>query len=594
MPSIPPEKRNRWSRKRHRFGYWAVAILIAGIAGGIFVWPSAVSRYHRWNAHRHGRNASDFLAKGDFRHAVLSATKALENNPLDADATHIMAMSLDALGAPAAEVWRARLDTLRPGVAENVLARARTALGTNGVESAEQMLNSLDPAERNSAVFHAVAGAVAVEKRDLASAEAHWAEASRLEPEDVRHQVNLARVRLGSRTPGSRAAALAALEEMRARPSASLEALRILLADAIGNREAAQALKMADALVEDARSNFNDRLTRLSTLRMTGDARSGPYLLELRDESLSEPADLYTLLAWMNGRDLSLMVTEWVRYLPPDLLSKPPVCLAVAEAYSQTGDWEKLEEVTGVAPWAEMDYMRRAFLTRALERLDEGDEATHEWTEAVASARGRPDAGDCLERLAKIAAIWKWDRRAEEIMWTLATRPQCPRWVVDSLWKTAFQRGETAQLQKLSAVVAKLDPKGIAARNNYAFLSLLTRTDADNPHRIAETLHRESPENALVGSTYALSLYQQGKTDEAVALFSTLKPDDLRQPQVALYYAIFLLAAGQKEKADEYLKLSADWPMLPEEKALLDRVKHASLNEHGRPPARSAPADKKP
>ena len=111
---------------------------------------------------------------------------------------------------------------------------------------------------------------------------------------------------------------------------------------------------------------------------------------------------------------------------------------------------------------------------------------------------------------------------------------------------------------------------------------------------LAETLHRETPENALVGSTYALSLYQQGKTDEAVALFSTLKPDDLRQPQVALYYAIFLLAAGQKEKADEYLKLSADWPMLPEEKALLDRVKHASLNEHGRPPARSAPADKKP
>jgi hypothetical protein len=275
----------------------------------------------------------------------------------------------------------------------------------------------------------------------------------------------------------------------------------------------------------------------------------------------------------MNGHDLTLMVAEWVRFLPPDLLSKPPVCLAVAEAYSQAGDWAKLQEFTGTSTWAELDYMRRVFLTRALERLGEADEATREWTEAVAAARSRADA---MERLAKMAVMWKWDRRAEEIMWPLAAGPQCPRWVADHLWKAAMRRGETAQLQKLSAVLAKMDPKGLAARNNYAFLSLLTRTDEGDPHRVAESLHREKPDNALIASTYALSLFQQGKAEEAVAVMSAQKPEDLRQPQVALYYAIFLLAAGHKEKADEYLKLSADGAMLPEEKALLDRVKIAA------------------
>ena len=149
-------------------------------------------------------------------------------------------------------------------------------------------------------------------------------------------------------------------------------------------------------------------------------------------------------------------------------------------------------------------------------------------------------------------------------------------------------------------MLAKLDPKGLAARNNYAFLSLLTRTDEGDPYRVAETLHREKPDSALIASTYALSLFQQGKAEEAVAVMSAQKPEDLRQPQVALYHAIFLLGAGQKEKADEFLKLSADAPMLPEEKALLDRVKIAALKtEESQPPAsptppRSAPATPKP
>ena len=180
-------------------------------------------------------------------------------------------------------------------------------------------------------------------------------------------------------------------------------------------------------------------------------------------------------------------------------------------------------------------------------------------------------------------------------MWPLASGPQCPRWVADYLWKTAMRRGETAQLQKLSAVLAKLDPKGLAARNNYAFLSLLTRTDEGDPHRIAESLHREKPDNALIASTYALSLFQQGKPEEAVAVMSAQKPEDLRQPQVALYHAIFLVGAGHKEKADEFLKLSADGPMLPEEKALLDRVKVAASQPPASPTQRrSAPGTPNP
>jgi thioredoxin-like negative regulator of GroEL len=242
----------------------------------------------------------------------------------------------------------------------------------------------------------------------------------------------------------------------------------------------------------------------------------------------------------------------------------------------RAAEWQKLADLVSGSKWAEMDFLRRAFLSRAEERLGEEDDAAREWSDAVSTARGR---GDALESLAKFALRMKWGKRAEEIMWMLAARPQGPRWVVDSLWKDAFQRGETARLQKLGTVLIQADPKGMAARNNYAFISLLTRNDEGNPHRIAEELHREYPDNAMVASTYALSLFQRGRAGEAAAIMAAQKPEDLRQPQVALYCAIFLLGDGQSEKAEEYLKLSADWPMLPEEKSLLDRVKAATLKK---------------
>ena len=566
--------------KRNRIWFLCASLLIAGIVGGVAAWPFAKSRYHRWNTQRLVRVASESLAQGDPRHALLSARNALKHSPLDAEATRIMARSLEAIGAPEADQWRALLDTLQPGDAENLLALARTALRNGSIETAEKNVNSLGAEDRNSAAFHAVAGAIAMERHDRVSAASHWAEASRLEPAEKRHRLNFASVRLESRTPGVRAAALESLQEMRGKPATSVEALRLLLADAVRSREAIQTRDLADALIADTRANFSDKLARLAALRTIHDVRSGPYLLELRDAAVSDPGNFYTLLMWMNSKDLSLMVAEWVRWMPQELITKPPVCIAVAEAYLRTGNWEKLEKITGAAKWADLDYMRRAYLSRALEHLGENDDATLEWTGAFSAARGRTDA---LEHLAKFALQAKWDRRAEEIMWTLAALPQCPRWTVEALWQIACQRGETAKLQKLSSTLVKMDPKGIAARNNYAFLSLLTRSDEGNPHHIVKSLHDENPENAMIASTYGLSLFQQGKTEEAAAIMSALKPEDLRQPQVALYHAIFLIAAGHPEKAGDYLKLSKDWPMLPEEKALLERVKVASRKQETTP-----------
>ena len=50
-----------------------------------------------------------------------------------------------------------------------------------------------------------------------------------------------------------------------------------------------------------------------------------------------------------------------------------------------------------------------------------------------------------------------------------------------------------------------------------------------------------------------------------------LSENQLRDPSLAAYYAIFLAASGDKAKAREYLEQSKQANLLPEEQTLIER-----------------------
>jgi Flp pilus assembly protein TadD len=566
-----------WARKKkkrwyHRPSLWvaAIVLLAAALAG-----PRVKRRYDRWSSDRHTERAREFHAKGDYSHALIDARAALRLNPENAKANRVVAETLEALGAPEAIQWRSRLDSLIPGDTENLLAWANDAIKSGDRATAERVLKRIQPADRN-ARYHDLAAAIAIGKRDAATAEAHWTEAARLDPAEDRHALNLATLRLKSKSPDVRSEALDALSAIATNPSTGIEARRNLLGDAMQQRDARRARELADALVADPAATFADKLHRLTTLRATGDPGSSDYLVELQKAAAAVPENISRMLGWMNANDLALLAIEWIDTLPKEIVSRPPASASVAETFAKAGQWQRLRQSVENGTWLEADYLRRAFLARALERLGESEPGAVEWKQAVAAARSSADSAQRLEILAKSARVWRWTERSEELMWELTNFPTCPKWVLDSLWTSCLAKGETVHLQMICGIMARTNFQDLTVRNNYIFLSLLTRTEEGNPRRAAEALFRDYPENPVVASTYALSLYQQGRAEEAVAIMSGMKPDDLRQPQVALYYGIFLTAAGQRDKAQEYLALSAEWPLLPEEKALLSRVKNAS------------------
>ena len=117
------------------------------------------------------------------------------------------------------------------------------------------------------------------------------------------------------------------------------------------------------------------------------------------------------------------------------------------------------------------------------------------------------------------------------------------------------------------------DPKDAQARNNFAMVSLLLGTDTDQARKTAAELHAAEPDNPVFVSTYAFSLYQQGRPQEAAQALRALGLNRLDDPSLAAYYGVFLSAAGDTQTARIYLNKSAKAFLLPQEQALVDQAK---------------------
>ena len=155
------------------------------------------------------------------------------------------------------------------------------------------------------------------------------------------------------------------------------------------------------------------------------------------------------------------------------------------------------------------------------------------------------------------------------MLWHAALKfPQQP-WPLTSLRNLYLARRDTAGLRRVYQTSMQRDPKDKLARNNFTMLSLLSGKGVLDAHKAAAELRTSEPGNPVFASTYAFSLYLQGKPDEGLKVLQALKPEELANPAVATYYGILLSAAGKSRDSKDYLDKSAKAFLLPEELALV-------------------------
>jgi Flp pilus assembly protein TadD len=542
-----------------------IAVLLTGYVG--------YRSYNVWKCSHLMSLAHQFLAKADGRNAVLCVQQVLRSDPHNLDATRVMAQLTEAARSPSALLWRTRVVELNPHSLDDRLALAQTALMMRDHATATNALGGVDQAGQSTVAYHNVAGAVAAAANQSALAEAQFLEAAMLDPQNQSVQLNLAVVRLHGTNLAAITEARDSLKQLSSYATNSFlrcQALRELAFDALRHRQGDQALGLSKQLLQETNSTFKDRLLRLDVLQETQPAGFRPALTAFEHEAGGDPGKIYELATWQMAKSSPQDALTWLRTLPSNTQTNQSVELLVAECCTMLKDWRGLQSSIARQNWAELEFVRHAFLSRALRGQELTDSAKAEWEQALKAANGQKGS---LVMLLRQAAQWNWQSEGEDILWTIINRYPGEQWAIQTLSQALYAGGRTRSLMQLYSQESKRVPSDLSAKNNLAMTGLLLDAQEFKPYDLAREVYQKSPTNASYVSTYAFALYLQGKNAEALKVIKTLKPQELQDPSIAGYYGLILKATGDRARARAYLDWTVKARLLPEEKKLFDNAK---------------------
>jgi tetratricopeptide (TPR) repeat protein len=415
---------------------------------------------------------------------------------------------------------------------------------------------------------------VAVAANLLAEAETHFLEASRLEPQNAVHQLNLSVVRLHGTNAAMLAEARGALKsvsENTTNAALRCQALRELVVDAVRHNETNAALTLTKNLVGQTNSTFQDKILRLDLLRVTQKPEFKPMLATCQREAAEDPAKVQAMATWGMSKISPQDTLVWLTNLPASTQTNQPVPVLIADCYAVVKDWTGLQAYLATQRWgADLEFLRHAYLTRALKGRELTGAAKAEWELAVKTANNQKQA---LGMLLRMAAQWSWMSEGEELLWAIVNRFPEEKWAFSALSQVLFQGGRTRPLMQLYSQQVKRFPSDLSIQNNLAMTAMLLEAKELKPHDIARDVYAKASTNISYASTYAFSLHLQEKDAEALKILEALKPKDLENPSIAGYYGLILKSTGNSSKANTYLDLASKIRVLPEEKKLFDRAK---------------------
>ncbi|MGZ5503831.1 MAG: tetratricopeptide repeat protein [Chthoniobacterales bacterium] len=529
--------------------------------------------YRHWEEGHLVRKGAAFLSGGDLKTASLYARRAWQLNDQNPDAARIVAQISEKTGDRTALDWRRKVLELNPNSADDALALVRCALWFNDLATAEKTLAAFGEKAREKPEYHAALGRLAEIKHDVAGAEREWTRATELAPNDSAYRFQLALTRLSMNDQTKRAEALRVMEELRGDPAQRASATRTLLIDSVANRSDAQRIRtLANELQAYPESIFSDRIMYLEILRQLHDAAYDEYLARLKSEVPAKASDLAALLSWMTRNHMNDEAVAYANSLPADALTNWPVPLALAETYAQLKNWLQLEKLTRTSNWSAYDPLRRAYLARALRGQEKQLASEQELAAAQKEAATNPQM---LSTLTQTIADWGWQNEAIDLLWVLTKNQETKMSALQTLYEHYTKVADTSGLYRTLSKFAEMRPNDAALQNNLAQVSLLLGVDLDYARKVAADLKAKEPTNAAYLSTYAFSLLSKGDVKGALQVMDGLSADQLRDPSIATYYGVVLAAAGQKEKAREFLRRSSEASLLPEEKALVTKAQNS-------------------
>jgi uncharacterized protein HemY len=577
-PTKKPESGKRFSKPPwHRQIPWTVrrgALLVSALALlGVFTWVG-LKGYGRWKQARLMKQAQSFLKAEDYKNAGLAAQKVLALNPTRVEAFEVMAKLADRAGSPDAVRWYERLVALRPQIAQYRIELARLALAGGHLAQAESALAGIAVPDQTNPGYPHLQAALALARKDVTQAETHAEEALRLIPTNKVYQFDLASIRLQSKDTNKVSEARATLEALKSDKELRLEVLRLLARKALTDENTSAALALTEEIQQEPRAEMRDTILRLNLLRdrPTPEFQAGLKLAQQR--AAPEAAAAAELARWMANHDKAIEASNWIKSLPAGARKDKRVRMAWAECLSAAKNWKAVQtELAAEQDWGEAECVRLITLARADKETGNSASAKRHLGLAVGATEGRPEM---LGALARTVVSWGWLSDATDILWKIARNDPKPDWALNSLYNYYRERGDTRELLRVTKRIHDIHPENEGIKNNLIVYSILLRQDIAEMLVMAKQLKDKHSSHPGIVSTYALALHLAGRTEEGVKVMGELGETNLKQPDVAAYYAIILAANGDAARAAQYASLARAAKLLPEERALLEQAAGAA------------------
>lgn len=549
----------------------AIGIPLVLMLVGVGIW-GAWSGYRKWNAGHMARNAAVFLGLGETRSAALSAQASLAMERNNVEAMRVLATIAEQSRNRAAVEYRRNIVKLQPQSEEDVIALARCEVEIGELDHARTTLQGVVRA-KDTAAYHAVLARIATVEKDPGRALRECREAVRLSPNEESYQMELGLVCLDDADAVTRKQGREILEKLRQSPNYRIRALRALITyETAHGGEADDLRSLARELRDERSATFADQILYLDALHRLNDPEYTKYLAEMEQTAADRPQNFAMLLSWMNHNELTDRVVAWEPKLPAPIRNDPAVAIAIADAHVGRKDWASLRESIADSDWNGLDYLRHVYLARVFREQDDALNFRSEWTTAMTSAGSNSDK---LVRIAETVSNWGWDHEATTIYLRLADDPASRDWALRMVYDRYAEAGDTAGLCATSMRLLEVHPDDAKIQNNVAQLSLLLQNNPERAHKMAREVYLKNPTDPECVSTYAYSLYLQKRTGKSLEVMNALTEEQLREPSVAAYYGLILAAAGQVDKAREFLNLASQARLLPEEKELMAKTEES-------------------
>lgn len=515
------------------------------------------------------RVAKVFAKNAQLRPATLSLQQILVSDPRNLDAVLMMAELAEASNSPQTLVWRKRVVQIAPESFRYRVDWIKAALKMGEVALAAEGLATVDEAGRRTAVFHHLAASIAIAWNHVSEAEQHAAYALKLEPDNDGYKFNLALIWMQAEDEARHSKGREMMLALSDHSEFRYRALRAIISESVEQRNWKEATKHSWALQSEPQSTLDDRLNHLDLLDRVKDSKLGEFLASVQIMVVKSPDAVLTTGMWMVQHARAREALEWVATLPPEERLTPPLRVLEAESYAALNDWKGLANYLDLTDWKTFEYLRQAYLAR-MARAENREEAFEEhWDAATHGATGNTRALTLLNRLAR---EWNWSKQSDDLLWDVAAGTFNNRWALEALYQRYEKAGDTRSLYQVVLRMLEIKPNDMVSRNNFALLSMLLGVRVEQAHAICRELFTADPENPIILSTYAYSLLLQGKSQAAVNVFKALPEERLTEPSVAAYYGIVLAANGEKEGARKYAQLARKASLLPEERALLNKI----------------------